>query len=843
MDNIELLNWINEMPQWFRKATMSYYTNGTVTDEEITKLADECIDETDDFIVENINIINRDDSKSYVITSLDNIEGVNALEPRTPLQFSKDGVTVVYGLNGAGKSGYIRVLKMITGAKYREEIKNNIYSRETNNPKATITIENNVGEEESFDCDLKEAGQYSELRNVDIFDTKLSNAYINDKKEAEYEPWVFRYLSYMAEVSTRIKKELERREEKIVLQQISIPDCAKGTDIEKMICDLSFDSRIENFPSEWNDEDDESLKEMESINQVETIKERINTSENKKRNIELLSKYYEKYVNFFDDDNWNDLLTKKSDWEDARKERLASEALFKDCVSELDKNSVDFESWKSLWKYAKEYYNEYLSDKEKEYTLQGGYCPLCGQTINDANVVKRMKTIDEYVNGKAYEKERKSYCEYDGLLKSLPNVKDNEELTSMIETAGLDKDKDDLIEIQNSLENLFESIEDDISKVILSPIDIKSILKKLDSAEKSEQKTIDELKKKMNSDEQKELRESINKEKTKKWCVSILSIIKENIEKLKQIQELANAKRKLTTNRITTKGKELAKLLISAQYILRFNNELAVLSNNSINAQLEQQKAGAGKIPYKVMIQDIDGNSIDPEEILSEGEKRAVSLAAFFAESEGRTTSTPLIVDDPISSLDYRYEEGVVDRLVEAAKQRQVIVFTHRISMAVGLHDVSKKKNVKCEEVTIESNKKSKGVIVDFKPIGGNPKRQLNKLINEDLSKLKNMDEFSEDYKESLDKICTKFRNIVEKSIENYLLNRVVLRFRKNIVTNGTLEKLSEITLDDCKMFDGFMTKYSCYDHSMSDETPLIDIEIDDLEKDLKELKEWLDNR
>ncbi len=843
MDNIELLNWINEMPQWFRKATMSYYTNGTVTDEEITKLADECIDETDDFVVENINIINRDDSKNYVITSLDNIEGVNALEPRTPLQFGKDGITVVYGLNGAGKSGYIRIFKMITGAKYREEIKNNIYSRKTIKPKATITIENNLGNDKVFDCDLKEAGQHYELRNIDIFDTKVSNAYINDKKEAEYEPWVFGYLSYMAEVSGRIKKELDQREEKIVMQQITIPDYAKGTDIERMINDLSFESRIESFPSEWNDEEDKSLKENESINQVETIKEKINTSENKKRNVKLLTNYYEKFKKYFDDKNWNSLLTKKKEWEDAHKERLAAEALFKDCASELDKNSVDFESWKSLWKYAKEYYREYLSDKEKEYTLQGGYCPLCGQTIDDEDTAKRMKTVDEYVNGKAYEKERNSFKEYDGLLRALPNIKDNEELTSMVEAAGLEKDKEDFIEIHNRLDDLLKSIEEDVSKVVLSHIDIKSILKKLNSSEKKEQKIIDELKKKMNSDEQIVLSEKINAAKTKKWCVSHLSTIEENIDKLKQIHELVNAKKKLATNKITTKGKELAKLLITGEYISRFKNELTVLAKNAIEVQLEQQRAGAGKIPYKVTLQDIEGNRINPDDILSEGEKRAVSLAAFFAESAGRTKSTPLIVDDPISSLDYLYEGKVVDRLVEAAKHRQVIVFTHRISMAVGLHDVAKKNNVECEEVTIESNKKSKGVIVDFKPIGGNPKRQLNKLINEDLSKLKNMDEFSEDYKESLDKICTKFRNIVEKSIENYLLNRVVLRFRKNIVTNGTLEKLSEITLDDCKMFDGFMTKYSCYDHSMSDETPLIDIEIDDLEKDLKKLKEWLDNR
>lgn len=43
------------------------------------------------------------------------------------MQFSKFGINVVYGSNGAGKSGYIRILKMISRATYREDIKANVY--------------------------------------------------------------------------------------------------------------------------------------------------------------------------------------------------------------------------------------------------------------------------------------------------------------------------------------------------------------------------------------------------------------------------------------------------------------------------------------------------------------------------------------------------------------------------------------------------------------------------------------------------------------------------------------------------------------------------------------------
>ena len=70
----------------------------------------------------------------------------------------------------------------------------------------------------------------------------------------------------------------------------------------------------------------------------------------------------------------------------------------------------------------------------------------------------------------------------------------------------------------------------------------------------------------------------------------------------------------------------------------------------------------------------------------------------------------------------------------------------------------------------------------------------------------------------------------------------MVKRFRKDIQTKNRLEKLADITIEDCQMFDRLMTRYSYYDHSMSDETPLIELSVDELEADLVELQTWIRN-
>ena len=54
-------------------------------------------------------------------------KGVNALAEDQTLKFAP-GLTIVYGDNGAGKTGYIRILKQACRARGQEEILGNVVS-------------------------------------------------------------------------------------------------------------------------------------------------------------------------------------------------------------------------------------------------------------------------------------------------------------------------------------------------------------------------------------------------------------------------------------------------------------------------------------------------------------------------------------------------------------------------------------------------------------------------------------------------------------------------------------------------------------------------------------------
>jgi len=74
-----------------------------------------------------------------------------------------------------------------------------------------------------------------------------------------------------------------------------------------------------------------------------------------------------------------------------------------------------------------------------------------------------------------------------------------------------------------------------------------------------------------------------------------------------------------------------------------------------------------------------------PSKILSEGEQKVLALADFLAEARLAGITAPIIFDDPVSSLDHRRIDEVARRVAGLAERNQVIVFTHDIFFAITL--------------------------------------------------------------------------------------------------------------------------------------------------------------
>jgi hypothetical protein len=192
----------------------------------------------------------------------------------------------------------------------------------------------------------------------------------------------------------------------------------------------------------------------------------------------------------------------------------------------------------------------------------------------------------------------------------------------------------------------------------------------------------------------------------------------------------------------------------------------------------------------------------------------------------------------------------VANRLVQLANSRQVLVFTHRLSLYGALEDAARKmgkdqegkewKDKHLEQRCIETFSNVSGLPV-AQPIWASKTEAANNslLARLDVAKKAGEENGSDAYRALAQGICSDLRKLVERSVEIDLLNEVVIRHRKSVTTEGRLSKLSNISPDDCKFMDDLMTRYSAFEHSQSNESPVEIPEEAGLRNDLEALKDW----
>ena len=234
-------------------------------------------------------------------------------------------------------------------------------------------------------------------------------------------------------------------------------------------------------------------------------------------------------------------------------------------------------------------------------------------------------------------------------------------------------------------------------------------------------------------------------------------------------------------------------------------------------------------------------------EILSEGEYRVVSLAAFLADLNSWNRTQAFIFDDPITSLDHIYEDKVATRLANLSTERQVVVFTHRLafaeSLSIHLSELKSSNNsAKINYIELRRNPLGEPML------GGeynkhNFKRYLNAVLNDDIPKLKKLFDNGEYdlYEDKLIAACSKLRTVIERGLETELLSGLVTRYNRNICSQK-VRYLNAIEESDVDFFDKMMSKYSCFEHSQPTEKTIPLPDLADFEKDIKSLLDWNDN-
>ncbi len=615
------------------------------------------------------------------LKALKDLQAVNRITSEQPLRFEPAGLTVVYGGNGTGKSGYSRVLKKACRARDQED---DVLTDASDPkqlaavPQATFQLEMG-GHDRDIPWRLGQAAP-DELASVAVFDSRCARIYVTDEQAAAYLPYGLDVLEALAnKVLPALTTKLSQEIAGINIDSGPFNPLRGETAVGRMIENLSAqaDPKVVNalatlLPAELArlEELTNILKEADPAAKAKEIR---NQAQRVQGQLERLARI----VIWVSDE----AVGKLSGYDQAvaQAEDLERQAAAALRAGEDLLPGTGESMWKELFKAAARYSTEVsYHGHEFPHREAGARCVLCQQELADGGL--RLKRFQEFLTQDAAKvvEERRAALQ-----------QAHEKIQRANLEAGFDKATKDELQVLDA--TLVAEVEAFISSVVERRNQMLNATRthtwaavpalgtdprqRLSNLAVARNAAADELEKAHDSARRASLeRERTELDARKRLSVQVQSVLA-LVDRLKAKDSLEKCKQDLNTRGISTKAKELASEAVSKALQSALNDELRALRFTSIQTKLEE-KTTKGKATYRIVL-DLPPGPKRLDKILSEGEQRVIAIASFLAELQLANHKGAVIFDDPVSSLDHKFREAVAGRLVRESESRQVIVLTH----------------------------------------------------------------------------------------------------------------------------------------------------------------------
>jgi len=182
----EIFAWAASRPPW-QLAVLTALAAGQVIDDTATaQIADALLDGTPAAMALAPAAVAVPQAAVGTVTVLGIREAraVNALAEGQQLTFGPTGLTVVYGDNGSGKSGYARLLKSAVRARHTEDVLPDVFDTQAGVPSAVVRFAvNGLEHDHSWP-----SGSADDLRQVAFYDESCGDNYVTRDLELTYRP-------------------------------------------------------------------------------------------------------------------------------------------------------------------------------------------------------------------------------------------------------------------------------------------------------------------------------------------------------------------------------------------------------------------------------------------------------------------------------------------------------------------------------------------------------------------------------------------------------------------------------------------------------------------------------
>lgn len=781
---------------------------------------------------------------TVLLRSIRDVTNVNALLDSQELTFGAAGLTVVYGDNGSGKSGYARLIKDAVGARHHAPVHANVFADTPGQPQKAAVAFVSAGVDKTSTWPNAVS---TEVRAVSFYDEACGDAYIGGDSELTYRPSALVMLDGLITVCDAVSAVLGEDLRQNQLARGPLPSVAEGTDAARFLSALSgttTDTQVDAacaVPANAGEQFGTLIQEEARLRATDPSKERTRLLTLASK-VEAVSMHVAALSLALSEEKAAHATGARIK---AAELRAAATVASSGTFEAEPVSGVGTETWRALWEAARAFSEaEAYHNQHFPVTSDAARCVLCQQELS-ADAAGRLDRFQAFMQETTAQQASTAEQELERVTRSfrLLNPTPPQIAAQLVELeasdSALGRVATNWLRSAAVRRTALLAYLEGATDTTIPPLD--------PSPQSSLDGRVTGLRARATSIDATEFQASLADTVFKKNDLEArLALgkhrgeVEAEIARLAERAKLEAAKRLTDTTGITRKSTDLTDAHVTSLVRDRFTRE----SDRLRLERIELKKTGGqkGKLRHKPSL--LGAKTPKPvQEVLSEGEQTALGLAGYFTEAHFDDSRSALVLDDPVTSLDHVRRSHVARRLAQFATDRQVIVFTHDVAFVGDLRRAADEEQVGFTERGVQRRgDKLPGLCGDQHPWKAKDVGPRFQELEQHIARIKR--ERANWDQEQYEKECADWAGKLSETWERLINLEVVY----TVVDPGTshvhpnmFKVLARITDDDDREFQQSYGRISGWArrHDKSPTSNYVAPEPSELEQELAFVKTW----